>query len=52
MEGAAVPDALIYMTDGYGVKPKEVPNYECLWVVPEGGFMEFHYGQVVEISKA
>ena len=50
--GSAVPDALIYMTDGYGSEPKELPNHECLWVVPEGGSKEFDYGQVIEISKA
>ena len=50
-EGATVPDALIYMTDGYGDEPKEAPNHECLWVVPVGGSKNFNYGQVIEISK-
>ena len=51
-EGSALPDALIYMTDGYGSEPKELPNHECLWVVPEGGAKEFSFGQVVEIAKS
>ena len=49
--GSALPDALIYMTDGYGAEPKELPDHECLWVVPEGGSKDFDYGQVVEISN-
>jgi predicted metal-dependent peptidase len=51
-EGAPVPDALIYMTDGYGVAPKDDPLYPCLWVVPETGSMEFPFGNVIQVHVA
>ena len=34
-----------------GSEPKELPDHECLRMVPEGGSKEFKYGQFVEISK-
>ena len=51
-EGAPVPDALIYMTDGYGEAPIDDPFFPCLWVVPEGGSMQFPFGDVIQVQTS
>ncbi len=42
-------DALIYITDGYGSFPKQAPGYPVLWLVPESGFENPPFGQLIRI---
>ena len=44
----------IYLTDGYGVYPQEVPIENILWVVPLGGLDSgrFPFGEVTRIEAA
>ena len=51
-EGNPIPDALIYMTDGYGISPETAPPFPCLWVVPENGTKKFSFGNVVTVNVA
>jgi predicted metal-dependent peptidase len=51
-KGNPVPDALIYMTDGFGPSPKISPAFPCLWVVPENGAADFSFGNVVRVNAA
>jgi predicted metal-dependent peptidase len=51
-EGNQIPDALIYMTDGYGPSPTDNPMYPCLWVVPPTGSTDFSFGDVIRIDAA
>jgi predicted metal-dependent peptidase len=51
-EGNPVPDALIYMTDGFGTSPSNPPMFPCLWVVPEGGAADFGFGNIVKVAAA
>ena len=48
--GNPLPDALIYMTDGYGECPEAEPPYPCLWIIPEKGRSQFSFGDVVTVS--
>lgn len=48
--GYPLPDAMIYMTDGFGTFPKVAPYYPCLWIVPENGSKEFPFGDVIHVS--
>ena len=45
-----IPDAMIYMTDGYGDFPEECP-VPTLWAVPESGLEsdQFPFGEVLHI---
>lgn len=45
-----LPDALIYMTDGYGDFPDQQLLIPCLWVVPEHGLRDFPFGEVLRIG--
>ena len=47
-----VPDAMIYMTDGYGDFPDECP-IPTLWAVPESGLdsERFPFGEVLRIPE-
>ena len=49
-KGTNPPDALIYMTDGFGRVPDSPPPYECLWVVTEKGADQFGFGDVIKLS--
>ena len=51
-EGNPLPDALIYMTDGYGPSPKSIPMFPCLWVVPQNGATDFSFGRVLKFDAA
>jgi predicted metal-dependent peptidase len=51
-DGNSWPDALIYMTDGFGQCPAIVPPYPCLWIVPENGSAKFSFGDVVTVSTS
>ena len=45
------PDALIYLTDGYGAMPEKAPPYSLLWVVPPGGRDEFPFGEILRLPS-
>ena len=49
-EGHPLPDAMIYMTDGFGRFPDIPPLYPCLWIVPEDGSEHFPFGDVIRVS--
>jgi predicted metal-dependent peptidase len=44
------PDALIYMSDGYGDFPRDAPLFPCLWIVPAHGYTSFPFGEVIRLS--
>lgn len=46
------PEALVYLTDGYGTFPSQQPNYPVIWgsITPEGG-VTYPFGDVVVIPK-
>lgn len=48
-EGNQMPDALIYMTDGFGNFPKDPPELSCLWIVPENTNKKFPFGELISI---
>ena len=43
------PDALIYLTDGYGSYPQRPPPYPVMWLIPENCKQVVPFGQRVEI---
>ena len=43
------PDALIYMTDGYGPMPQAGPDYPVLWIVPTHGVREVPFGAMLRM---
>lgn len=45
------PDALIYITDGFGEFPSHIPEFPCLWVVPKGGLETFPFGKVLHVPE-
>jgi predicted metal-dependent peptidase len=47
-----VPDALVYLTDGYGSFPQTPPAYHVIWgsITPEGG-VNYPFGDVVEVPN-
>lgn len=49
-KGNQMPDALIYMTDGFGDFPKDPPELPCLWIVPENANKKFPFGELISIS--
>jgi len=50
-ENPLPPDALIYLTDGFGELPPRAPEFPCLWVVPRGGRKAFPFGLVLRIKE-
>jgi predicted metal-dependent peptidase len=46
-----VPDALVYLTDGYGSFPQHAPNYPVLWGNVTEQLADTHYpfGEVVNV---
>ena len=50
-EHGMIPDALIYLTDGYGSFPTEEPPWPVLWVVTGDGLPEesFPFGSVLRL---
>ena len=42
------PDALVYLTDGYGTFPSRAPNYPVLWGNTTKG-MKYPFGDVVDV---
>lgn len=44
------PDALIYLTDGFGSFPKAAPSYPVLWGnISDPGRVKYPFGEVVDI---
>jgi predicted metal-dependent peptidase len=50
LKGGKIPDALIYLTDGYGEFPVKPPPYPCLWVVPQGGVGKVPFGEILSLD--
>ena len=44
------PEALLFLTDGYGNAPKNPPNYPVIWGIIEGGCEPVYWGQSVSID--
>ncbi|HHD78546.1 MAG TPA: hypothetical protein ENK98_02730 [Epsilonproteobacteria bacterium] len=42
------PTLLLYFTDGQGTFPKEEPNYDLLWIMPE--MLDVPFGEVVVLG--
>ena len=51
LEAPHQPLVAVYLTDGYGSFPREVPSYPVLWVVTPGGLAEekFPFGEVAAL---
>lgn len=49
--GEAPPDALIYLTDGYGTFPTEEPMFPVLWVLSADGTSDEHipFGSIIRM---
>jgi predicted metal-dependent peptidase len=45
------PDALVYLTDGYGTFPGKAPDYPVLWGDISKSPQLYPWGEVVEIPK-
>jgi predicted metal-dependent peptidase len=50
--GQAVPDALIYCTDGYGTFPSTAPAYPVVWVVTGTGARAFPFGLPIRLDAS
>lgn len=50
-EMGETPDALVYLTDGYGTFPSEAPSYPVIWGTIALGPEGFPFGDVVEVPK-
>ena len=44
------PDALIYMTDGFGPMPQAVPGFPVLWILPAYGVREVPFGTMLRMT--
>ena len=51
--GEAMPDALIYLTDGFGPFPREAPMYPVLWVLSADGTSDEHvpFGSIIRMPQ-
>jgi predicted metal-dependent peptidase len=47
--GETPPDALIVLTDGFGMMPERTPDYRILWIAPQHAARDFPFGQVVRM---
>lgn len=46
------PDALVYLTDGYGSFPREAPGYVTIWGnISTPGSVSYPFGDVVDIPR-
>ena len=54
VEEALEPDAVIYLTDGYGTFPMLEPRWPVVWVVPPSGLDDarFPWGSVIRVPAA
>ena len=48
--GEMAPDALIYLTDGFGSFPDKAPGYPVLWVLTERSIPEVPFGAMVRMG--
>jgi len=44
------PSCLIYLTDGFGIFPKNEPEYPTLWVLTTGDSVDVPFGTAVELA--
>jgi len=44
------PNALVYLTDGYGDAPENAPSYPVLWALTPDGEAPANWGQVVSLE--
>jgi len=44
------PDALFFLSDGFGIFPPQEPPIPVLWIVPAHGHEEFPFGDVLRLS--
>jgi predicted metal-dependent peptidase len=51
-EMGLIPEALVYLTDGFGSFPTESPPYPTIWgsITPKGG-VTYPFGDVVQVPK-
>lgn len=49
-ENNVTPDALVYLTDGLGSFPKDIPAYPVIWGAIKGYGVKYPFGDVVEIE--
>ncbi len=52
LEGALPPDAIIYLTDGYGPFPPKTPDWPTVWIVTKTGAKDstFPFGRVIRLD--
>jgi len=46
-----LPDALIYLTDGFGAFPERPPEYPVVWIMTEQCSREAPFGEVIRIGE-
>lgn len=51
-DNGLVPDALIYLTDGYGKFPKHAPDFPVIWGDISHGAVAYPFGTVVQIPTS
>ena len=49
-ENAISPDALVYLTDGYGDYPQSEPDYPVLWVISADGTNDVPFGDSIRLE--
>jgi predicted metal-dependent peptidase len=48
--GHPAPEALIYMTDGFGPMPEKEPGVPVLWIVPGHGVKQVPFGTMLRLE--
>ena len=49
--GGVDPDALVYLTGGFGAAPRQAPSWPVVWVVPTNGAKYLPFGYVIRIER-
>jgi len=44
------PEILLYLTDGFGSAPKNMPPYPVIWGLIEGGVKPVKWGHLINIE--
>jgi len=47
----AMPECLLFFTDGYGRKPEIAPDLPVLWMITENGKAPAAWGQVIHLEE-
>ena len=47
---SAPPDALIYLTDGFGPSPEKAPSYPTVWIMPTHSANALPFGQIIQFE--